>query len=580
MASTAVLLTRGLRFAPAAFAESPPIRAAMHVHGCWSEGGAEYGASWAQQCAQAAANGIDVMWMTDHTHHQEALKLASGFAFTEDETTWVTATSPAGSLAQVTFTGAGVTLAAQAQLGKTPTTASLTLAEEAACCSVRTSIAGHVLSLSYDLATAGASFAELRIPLSMHPATGSRPAGTYALCYRLGLPAGRHTEAGGIVGVVHVPATGRGQTLRADLTTDAAAFWPDLVPFDQCLSNLELRVVSTAPGEIVRVAFGSLTIARSSNGVADVLALERILIDRYGLRFPSVRLRASSEFSNLDPHVNFFGASDFLPTDARYQPSAWPAAVAALISEVHRRGGVTSYNHPFGPSSISLDSKEEQDRRRRTLFATLQAVRLYGTDILETGYAARGNASFVTHLALFDALCAGGLFLTANGANDNHGAIWRNQPNGFVTGLWAPSTNDADLVAALRSGRCFLYLGGRWAAASIDTLVDGTVPMGKVSVSPASSRTLDVATGGLPAGGRLELVLVKAHLGAGASADPPTTVTDLGSARTARVRVTTTEDVVVRVQVRDGHGVLVASSNPTWLLRAAPPGGIPPARVA
>ena len=101
MASTAVLLTRGLRFAPAAFAESPPIRAAMHVHGCWSEGGAEYGASWAQQCAQAATNGIDVMWMTDHTHHQEALKLASGFAFTEEETTWVTATSPAGSLAQV-----------------------------------------------------------------------------------------------------------------------------------------------------------------------------------------------------------------------------------------------------------------------------------------------------------------------------------------------------------------------------------------------------------------------------------------------------------------------------------------------
>lgn len=45
------------------------------------------------------------------------------------------------------------------------------------------------------------------------------------------------------------------------------------------------------------------------------------------------------------------------------------------------------------------------------------------------------------------------------------------------------------------------------------------------------------------------------------------------------VAVDTSGSCFVRPQVRR-NGVLVATGNPTWLLRSAPPGGIPAARQA
>ena len=46
---------------------------------------------------------------------------------------------------------------------------------------------------------------------------------------------------------------------------------------------------------------------------------------------------------------------------------------------------------------------------------------------------------------------------------------------------------------------------------------------------------------------------------------------------TVSTSVSTTAGCFVRVQVRR-DGALVASGNPTWLLRQPPPGGIPAAR--
>ena len=43
-------------------------------------------------------------------------------------------------------------------------------------------------------------------------------------------------------------------------------------------------------------------------------------------------------------------------------------------------------------------------------------------------------------------------------------------------------------------------------------------------------------------------------------------------------RVNTRKDSFVRTQVLDSTGTLVGLSNPVWLLRAAPPGGIPAPR--
>ena len=54
--------------ATAALAAGTPVRAAMHVHGSYSEGGA----SWEQQFANAAASGLDVLWTTDHDYMARA----------------------------------------------------------------------------------------------------------------------------------------------------------------------------------------------------------------------------------------------------------------------------------------------------------------------------------------------------------------------------------------------------------------------------------------------------------------------------------------------------------------------------
>ena len=43
-------------------------------------------------------------------------------------------------------------------------------------------------------------------------------------------------------------------------------------------------------------------------------------------------------------------------------------------------------------------------------------------------------------------------------------------------------------------------------------------------------------------------------------------------------RVDTRKDSFVRTQVLDSTGTLVGLSNPVWLLRAVPPGGIPAPR--
>ena len=45
-------------------------------------------------------------------------------------------------------------------------------------------------------------------------------------------------------------------------------------------------------------------------------------------------------------------------------------------------------------------------------------------------------------------------------------------------------------------------------------------------------------------------------------------------------QIDTSKDSFVRTQVFDSSGTLIGLSNPVWLLRKAPPGGIPAPRRA
>ena len=114
-------------------------------------------------------------------------------------------------------------------------------------------------------------------------------------------------------------------------------------------------------------------------------------------------------------------------------------------------------------------------------------------------------------------------------------------------------------------------------------LVDGSVPMGAVSVSSLTSRQLAVIATGMPAGGSLE-VLQGAVDYAGTSGLAANTQV-IGSYSAADLvggevtqAVDTSAGSFVRTQVLTSAGAVVGLSNPVWLLRAAPPGGIPAPR--
>jgi hypothetical protein len=218
------------------------------------------------------------------------------------------------------------------------------------------------------------------------------------------------------------------------------------------------------------------------------------------------------------------------------------------------------------------------------VFADLKTHDLYGADVLEVGYPLRGQVDIATHLALWDTFSRHVRFLTGNGVNDDHSAKnWRTLNNGFATGIWASSVGHSNLMAALAAGRAFTGHAGKWAGGQIDMLVDGVVPMGKVSVGSQPSRSLAVFAASLPAGSHVEIVAGPVDF---TGNDPGSVVLDsiaasaFGADGTVSRTIDTRASVFVRTQVRNSAGAIIGVGNPVWLLRDQPPGGIPAARLA
>jgi hypothetical protein len=177
------------------------------------------------------------------------------------------------------------------------------------------------------------------------------------------------------------------------------------------------------------------------------------------------------------------------------------------------------------------------------------------------------------------------VFLTGNGTSDDHfGQDWYGITNNWVTSAWARSTTESDLLAALAAGRawCASLSGYR---GSLDLLVDGSVPMGSASVSTVNSRKLVATATSLPSGGTLQILQGTVDYAGAAALTANTkviasyTAGQLAGGRVAR-RGDTTKGRFVRTQVLDSSGTVVGLSNPVWLLRSAPAGGIPASRGA
>jgi hypothetical protein len=555
---------------------STPLRLAMHVHGSWSEGLA----SWESRFVQAAAGGLDVLYLTDHDFRATATNYLTSLA----GVVWVRSTS--GSLAQQASTASGGSIRLLAESGSSIAAGSVTMEiqpKPMAFNRLRTSIAGQTLRQTVTSArlTGGARY-EIVMPLSYHPARAGHPGGQYTLIYRFGTAtAGRFTENGGLTAVVAAPTPAAGSVQVLDPEQDLAALCPGIIPADNAMYGLSFRVTSPRKGAVADIRVAGVTVQRTQSSPAAVTSQQARLISVLQPQFPALAARASIEVSRTLPDMNVFGLPQYFPDYPRLSTDH-EVLYGQIVEQVHAGGGLISWNHPFGYSGGPLLSRPEQDAKRRALFAQMTAVHDFGVDLLEVGYTVRGNVDAASHLALWDTFSRNGIFLTGNGTSDDHaGRGWKGLANGFVTGVWASTRSEPDLMAALASGRAFAAHLGRWPGGELDLLVDGAIRMGSVSVSTAPTRSLAIQAARLPAGSQVQVVA--GPVDCSAAPDPGSTVlASLDPAAfaggTATLTVDTSTPRFYRAQVIAADGSVIGSSNPVWLLRQVPPGGIPAPR--
>lgn len=557
--------------AASGFGSGRALRAAMHVHGSWSE----QAGSWEAQLFQAASNGYDVLYLTDHDRRA----MAMGYLTSLSGATW----DPIESTGRFAQRAARVTKGSFHVLAESADAlhpASVTLSIHARN-RFRTSVSGLTIKQRVDSArlSKGAIY-ELILTLSYHPAMAGRAAGQYQLIYRFGVPARRWQEDNGLTGVVGVPTPHAGSTQTLVPTRDIAAIWPEMLAIDNGSYGLAFRASSPRRGAVCDVKIGSVRFTRSRSSAADFIADQAAMVAAYGPQFPSVAVHPSIETSRTLPDMNPFGIPPWLPDYSKLSPDR-TVYHQQISNQVHRMGGLISYNHPFGYAVGPLLSAVKQTAMRRQVFTDMQAVGRFGADILEVGYNVRGHVDCPTHLALWDTFSRNGDFLTGNGVSDDHsGQGWATRENGFATGLWATSTSQADIVKAMAAGRAFAAHAGRWPGA-LDLLVDESVPMGAVSVSSKTSRTLAVWATDLPPGSAVQVI--GGPVDYAGNPDPGTWIVDTltpeaFNSNVATIKVDTSTSQFLRAQVMDPSGQVLGSSNPVWLLRATPPGGIPVAR--
>lgn len=327
--------------------------------------------------------------------------------------------------------------------------------------------------------------------------------------------------------------------------------------------------------------FDYLRFTRPNSGDL-ALSVQDGLMSGYASAYPAVTQRHGLEVSHYLPHLNWFGGDVQLPPYVGATKANWFDYIRqTIIPDIHTRGGLASYNHPYGTSFGPMKDQATQDATLRSVAEKMLPVKACGADILEVGYPMRGGMDITHHIGLWDVLSRNAIFLTGNGISDDHsGSSWVSPPNvtTWTTSAWAGDPGEASLLAALAAGRvwCASMTGYRGA---LDLTVDGVCPMGSVSVSDLTTRSLMVTATDCPTGGTVEVVQGVVDYAGTAAPTPQTQVVASGGTG-GPLPVDTSQSSFVRCQVRDSAGAVVGLSNPVWLLREPPPAGIPAARGA
>ncbi len=576
---------------------------AMHIHSSFSE---LYG-SMDGHLQQAAANDVDVIWWTNHDTKMNGVNDRRVVNFTSltnergDGTPWIWTLERTGSLTSASTGGVVQTPAspqAPVPVGSLQLSAQGTGAAEATLGfhpvaegghhNWRTNLTGQKLSLEVlPTSVSPDAYLELRIITSHHPATGRRTAGKYTVSYRFGefsRPARAANEREATVDVPCRAGEWNSVALRPD--QDLAAVFPDLDSRDFSLYEFGLRTVSQQ-GAPAAGYFDFMRFSRQTTGEV-ALAVQDDMMTSYRGRYPGVTQQHGLEVSHALPHLNWFGGALALPDYAGVKRADYPDYLRdTVVPDIHRAGGLASYNHPYGTNSPRMPLPvSTQDTMLREVAAELLTNNALDTDIMEVGYPLRAGVDIDHHTGLWDVCSRNAIFLTGNGVTDDHsGDDWTGRTNDWTTTAWAAHSDETALLDSLRSGRAWCASLSRPSGA-LDLLVDGRCPMGSVSVSRRSTRKLTVTAAGVPSDATVELLQGVVDYAGPQQPAPATQV--LGSlpgtafsTGTVDVPVDTSESSFLRTQVRDSGGEVIGLSNPVWLLRSDLPGGraIPAARA-
>ncbi|HHW09578.1 MAG TPA: CehA/McbA family metallohydrolase [Firmicutes bacterium] len=298
---------------------------------------------------------------------------------------------------------------------------------------------------------------------------------------------------------------------------------------------------------------------RAAEAVLTEIALETGIVDPYlllqtqqeigkeiGRRY-GVDVLAGYEISGGPMHLTCFGADiPFFPYVAGKKP-----ATEEIIAHVSDHGGIVSINHPFSP----WKRMELTDRERWELVETRAAEfierQAYGARLIEIGYP-EGRHGFTPehYLKLWDLLNLAGLRIYGIGVSDAHSNVTWEKGNNYANYIASPDCEAEHLVAAMKTGRC--YMADPWRVhGRLQLQTDQGKTMGEQQKGGFVSLVID----GVPPGA--ELIWVRDGEEAGSDREE-------GGRIESRCPLDRGERFV-RAQVRDADGRLILLTNPVWL---------------
>ena len=560
----------------------------LHLHGPFSEGLG----SIDSHSHEARAVGCDVLWWSEHDFRLTTYQHVARFGFEgpaeplargEDWQPYLRKTRSAQKVLQPLVEPPGATheFVAQPVLegerslrlalgGRGPQfeTQLLVLGDErtltrrALATGVTLRLAVHPRELGPD------ARALVEVQLSEHAPRGALGLVPYFVRYLLGASETEPWREGQFLFVPVALEPGRWNELELALTADVLRAFPEYPGDDNALYRLAFGLQARR-GARAEVFLDRLEIVQARRG-PDLLAEQSRLLAAVGALYPELVQLQGVEVSFGARHLNVFAEEPFLPDYDRLAAEvaagapleelderAFRAAVNRhVIEEVHRRGGLVSYNHPFGATF----EDNEKPRTNAEQLEILLKNRAEGADLLEVGYRDRGGASLADHLWLWDQLALSGLRLVGVGVSDSHGGPdnrWRDAPNNFVSWIWAAQPTKRELLAGLRAGRVYFGDLVRFDG-TLDLVDSGGARMGATVTTDAAEVVFTVEATGTKAGQRLQVI---------ESGQPGASYPVTGAALRIEHRLhLPPAGGFVRVELHDASGV-IALSNPLHYLR-------------